>query len=584
MGYIEISLKLPTDYDDNQIREGIRRDLKISCEEFTFQILHKSLDARKKNDIHWLIRVGVISNCIENSSNGIQDGGAVRSERDATGYSHIPYCKSAFDASYCHSLLGIEYRKRDQKVLVVGSGPAGFFAAYLLQMAGFKTTLVERGARVKERAASIKEFETTGRFNPYANYAFGEGGAGTFSDGKLTSRSKHISKEREFVLSSYVQAGAPEEILYMAHPHLGSDHLKQIVKKLRDAFINIGGTMLFETMVVDLKIKNRRVACVSLSSARSEESEKSNMAQAAVDISSIKSSEEFNYYCEIEADEVVIASGHSAYDTYRMLMAKGVRFRSKSFAIGCRVEHPQELINIAQWGRKSLPGVKAAEYRLTSKGDGKLPVYTFCMCPGGVIVPSTAYETANIVNGMSRYQRNEKFANSACVAGVNLNRLLSKEVTAEESLEWLESLEHYFYSYSSGYAAPVCTIEDFIDNRLQQRSSQSFSALSANSLESSYPLGLKLAPLWELLPVEVSAALRQGLKEFCRKLRGFERGLIMGLESKSSSPVSVVREKSGCCTGFDNLYMAGEGSGHSGGIISSAADGIRAALSIMKKY
>ncbi|MBF0204853.1 MAG: FAD-dependent monooxygenase [Desulfamplus sp.] len=597
-------MKLPTDYNDEQIKSAIKKELGIQSEEFLFQILHKSLDARKKNDIHWLIRVRIVSR-VRIASSCIKDVDAVihKSHKELPNIQHakkvidipsqkslldipsqkspldIPSHESPLDIQYHESLLDIPYCKRREKVLVVGSGPAGFFAAFVLQKAGFNTTLIERGSKVKKREASIKEFESTGKFNPLNNYAFGEGGAGTFSDGKLTSRSKHISKEKQFVLSSYVQAGAPEEILYMAHPHLGSDHLKQIVKKLREAFINIGGTILFETMLQDLKIKNRKVVGAFVSSSSRDITE----AQMATNSVSPESSID-----EIEADEVVIAPGHSAYETYRMLISRGVQFKSKNFAIGCRVEHPQELINIAQWGQKFLPGVKAAEYRLTSKADGHLPVYTFCMCPGGVIVPSTAYETSNIVNGMSRYQRNGKFANAACVAGVNLGKLLSREVEATESLDWLESLEHRFYSYSSGYSAPFCSIQDFIDKKLRSRSYQSCNSMesrisveSRNSVESSYALGLKSAHLWELLPVEISVALRHGLKDFSRKLKGFETGLIMGLESKTSSPVSVLREKNGLCIGFDNLYLVGEGSGHSGGIVSSASDGIRAAMSII---
>ncbi|MBF0301558.1 MAG: FAD-dependent monooxygenase [Desulfamplus sp.] len=598
MEYHEISLKMPTDYSDSQLREGILKEMKRGNPELVklselqelselpalselsrlselsganrkkieFKILHKSLDARKKSDIHWLIRVGVLAD--------------------------NPYQQSICCTPHLKPLLDIPYRKREQKILVVGSGPAGFFAAYVLQKAGFNTTIIERGSDVKKREASIKEFESTGRFNPVTNYAFGEGGAGTFSDGKLTSRSKHISKEKDFVLSSYVKAGAPQEILYMAHPHLGSDNLKQIVKNLRKSFINIGGLILFETMLKDLKIKNGKVIGAQVSSA------KSNCSNSTHSDDSYESSVcQIEGYNEIEADEVIIASGHSAYETYRMLISKGVLFKTKNFAIGCRVEHPQELINIAQWGKKSIAGVKAAEYRLTSRGDGHLPVYTFCMCPGGIIVPSTAYENANIVNGMSRYQRNEKFANAACVAAVNPDSLISESGSAgegrgaEDVLDWLESIEHDFYRYSGGYAAPFCTIQDFIDKKLRENRVQRSNAgcdlnscRSGNSTESSYPLGLKSAPLWELLPAEISSSIGEGLKNFSRKIRGFETGLIMGLESKTSSPVSVVREKSCCCIGFDNLYMSGEGSGHSGGIISSASDGIRAALSIINKY
>jgi uncharacterized FAD-dependent dehydrogenase len=254
-----------------------------------------------------------------------------------------------------------------------------------------------------------------------------------------------------------------------------------------------------------------------------------------------------------------------------MLIRRGVRFRTKNFAIGSRVEHPQELINMAQWGRASLPGVKAAEYRLTSQREGGLPVYTFCMCPGGIVVPASAYAHINIVNGMSRYKRNGKFANAACVVGVHPDRLVGREATPQEALDWLEHLEESFHRYSDGFEAPFSGIRDFIDGKGPSK-----------PVESSYPLGLKPAALWDLLPSEVSSSIREGLKDFSRKIKGFETGSIMGLESKTSSPIQVLREKDGRCAGFGNLYMVGEGSGHSGGIISSGADGIKAAMNIVE--
>ncbi|MBI5204224.1 MAG: FAD-dependent oxidoreductase [Nitrospirae bacterium] len=509
MGYREISLKLPTDYNEDELRKGIGKELGI--QEFSYQIENKSLDARKKDNIHWLVRVLVLSD-------------------EVTGDVLVP-----------SPSLDIPYRKRKEKAVVVGSGPAGFFSAFILQKAGFHTTIIERGTDVHKRTGGIREFEKTGVFNPVSNYAFGEGGAGTFSDGKLTSRSKHISKERQFILSSYIQAGAPEEIGYMAHPHLGSDNLRKIVRNLRDAFIEIGGSVLFETILEDLKIKDGKVIEAITTSGG------------------------------IEADYFIIAPGHSAYETYRMLISRGVQFRTKSFAIGSRVEHPQEIINKAQWGRERLAGVKAAEYRLTSQGDGNLPVYTFCMCPGGTVVPAAAYQDTNIVNGMSLYMRDGKFANAACVAGVHPDKLIGREALPEEALDWLEALEQSFYQYSAGFKAPFCSIQNFI-NRKEQ----------TEIVESSYPLELKPAALWNLLPAEVSSSIREGLKDFSRKIKGFETGSIMGLESKTSSPIQVLREKDSRCTGFENLYIVGEGSGCAGGIISSAADGIKAAINIIE--
>ncbi|NQU94885.1 MAG: FAD-binding protein, partial [Candidatus Omnitrophica bacterium] len=227
MGYREISLKLPTDYTEDQLRERIEKKLKIK--EFSYQIERKSLDARQRSAIYWQVLVSVSS----------------KEMRGAASATLPP--------------LNIPYRKRKEKVIVVGSGPAGFFCAYVLQKAGFNTTLIERGQDVKKRAEGIGEFEKTGLFNSVSNYAFGEGGAGTFSDGKLTSRSKHIAQERKFILSAYINAGAPEEIEYMAHPHLGSDNLKRIVKRLRAGLLHAGGRILFETMLEDLKIENKRV-------------------------------------------------------------------------------------------------------------------------------------------------------------------------------------------------------------------------------------------------------------------------------------------------------------------------------------
>ncbi|HRX12750.1 MAG TPA: hypothetical protein P5210_13910, partial [Draconibacterium sp.] len=269
-------------------------------------------------------------------------------------------------------------------------------------------------------------------------------------------------------------------------------------------------------------------------------------------------------------DALFIAPGHSATETYKMLIRRGVPFRTKNFAIGSRMEHRQEIINQAQWGNVKLPGVKAAEYRLTSPADGKHPVFSFCMCPGGIVVPAAAYENTNIVNGMSFYSRSGNFANAACVAGIHPDELAGKTVSPIEALENLQKLEEKFYQFTGSYSGPACRITDF----LKQRNKES-------TMESSYPLGLTWAPLWELLPKTVASSMQVGLTDFIRKMRGFENGNLIGLESKTSSPVQVVREKNGLVEGFENLYLIGEGSGFAGGIISSAADGVKAAMGLV---
>ena len=337
-----------------------------------------------------------------------------------------------------------------------------------------------------------------------------------------------------------MKAGAPDEIEYMAHPHLGTDNLRKIVKNLRIEFEQLGGEFLFETLMEDIVIKNYKVTEVITNKGT------------------------------LPADALFIASGHSAFETYKMLIRRGIPFRTKNFAIGSRMEHRQEVINFAQWGLPKIPGVKAAEYRLTSSGDSNHPVFSFCMCPGGMVVPAAAYANTNIVNGMSYYQRNGEFANAACVVGIHPDELAGKTVSPLEALENVSELEQKFYELAEGYKAPTCSIQNFLKQHMKDEAPKS-----------SYPLGLMSAPLWELLPHTVVEAMQAGLVDFIRKMRGFETGILLGLESKTSSPVQVIREQNGLCTGFQNLYVVGEGSGYAGGIISSAADGIKAAMHLI---
>jgi len=508
MGYRVLQVKLPTNYTDDDIRLILSKKLGLS--DFSYQLSKKGLDARKKNDIHWLTSIVVSSDKL--------------SSEEYTEPKSIP----------------IPYKKRDKTVIVAGSGPAGFFTALVLQLAGFNVTIVERGSEVGQRSLAIQRLEERGEFSPQNNYAFGEGGAGTFSDGKLTSRSKHISSERLYILSEYVKAGAPKEISYMSHPHVGTDILKIVVTNLRHKFLKNGGVFLFNTMLEDIVIKNNRVENVVCNHA------------------------------ELQADYIIFATGHSAYETYRMLIRRGIQIGTKNFAIGHRIEHTQSLINLAQWGKESLPGVKAAEYRLNTATSYGLPVYTFCMCPGGYVVPASAYPEMSVVNGMSYYKRDGIFSNAACVAGIHPDMLLGKKCTASEILDWMDKLESQFYNYSNSYVIPAVKAIDYVNRRE-----------SKEIPFGSYRLGVKPAPLYTMIPEIVSKALSEGLTNFSNKLKGFELGVMMGLESKTSSPVQVIRESTGRCIGFDNLFFVGEGSGYAGGIISSASDGVKCAISII---
>jgi len=507
MGYKEVDIRIPVNINDEGLKQFISK--KTGINHFNFHIILKSLDARNKKNICWQYRIG------------IESGEIVSGE--------VPQFKT----------IDIPRKNYKQKALVVGSGPAGIFAALVLSVAGMKVTLIERGSQVNTRKKKISDFESKGNFCDSNNYAFGEGGAGTFSDGKLTSRTKSISLERNFIFKTFVDAGAPEEIIYMTHPHIGSDNLFLITSNLRQQFLDNGGEILFDTMFEDILIRE-------------------NMVRQAVSSAGT-----------IDADYFIVAPGHSAFETYRMLIGRKIPFQIKNFAIGMRAEHPQQLINKAQWGVERLPGIKAAEYRLTATEGIKNPVYSFCMCPGGIVVPATAYKDLNIVNGMSVYQRNNFFANAAVVAGISPYELIGSETTPLIALDWLEKLEHLFYSFSNSYKAPSVRISDFINNKVSQ-----------NFSDSSYPLGLISADINELLPQKIIESLKDGLRTFSKKLHGYDNGVLIGLESKTSSPIQVIRN-SNYSSGYENFFVAGEGSGWAGGIVSSAADGIKVAVSIL---
>ncbi|OQY40420.1 MAG: hypothetical protein B6229_01840 [Spirochaetaceae bacterium 4572_7] len=503
-----IELKLPVGYNNEDLLAHLK---KIGHKNIkSVEVLKKSLDARKKDKIVWNIQLD-----INNPKIDFKD--------------------------ISENALEIPYKTRNSHVIIVGSGPSGIFSGLVLLKAGFKVTIIERGSKVENRDKDIANLMEKGIFNSESNFAFGEGGAGTYSDGKLTSRNKHISKEKKFILSTFINNGAPKEIYSLVHPHVGSDNLKIVAKNMRNQFTDAGGVILFDTSFISFKQKGTTVNKIISSKG------------------------------EHDCDYLILATGHSAFDTYRELIKRGLIFNTKNFALGFRAEHPQLLINNAQWGRDSLPGVKAAEYRITAKTESS-SVYSFCMCPGGQIVPAGALQNTSVVNGMSNFKRNSEFANAAVVASFNFSTDLQRVVPPEEALERLQRLEESYFLATGGYSVPGMKISDFIASSLKE---------SVN--KTSYPLGVTNMDLSELLPKSVIAPLKEGLSQFNNKLKGYETGNILGLESKTSSPIQVSRNKEGLCNGFSNLYFVGEGSGWAGGIISSGADGIRGAINIIEK-
>jgi len=514
MGYKRYQLSLPTDYREEDLLRLLRKESGLT--EFRYAIEKKSLDARKKREIHWLLSIVVISDQLPGES------------WTAPAPPHVPKRRGP-----CH-------------VVVVGSGPAGIFSALVLAEAGCSVTVIERGSRIEKRKRDIDAFEADSIFPLCNNYAFGEGGAGAFSDGKLTSRSKHIGPERALIHKAFIEAGAPEEIAWLAHPHLGSDNLFRITRALRAKVETLGGSFAFDTFLegfTPLSAGGFRLSCKKSIGGKGSEID------------------------GMECDYLIVACGHSADDTIAMMIHSGVPYRTKNFALGFRVEHEQRVINHAQWGSFHVPGVKAAEYRLTAADN----VYTFCMCPGGRVVPAAAFSDRNIVNGMSNYYRDGRFANAAVVAGLHPDQLAGRPVSPLEALELLADLERRFVQVGNAYAVPAASISAFLAGK----------APGILPQESSYPFPLIPADPEALYPELLLPRLRRGLAQFCSKIRGFDTGTILGLESRTSSSVQVLRDRDGSIPQFPGLFVVGEASGWAGGIVSSAADGIRAAMTVV---
>ncbi len=431
---------------------------------------------------------------------------------------------------------------RPPRVVVAGSGPAGLFCALRLLDHGIKPIVLERGRPVEERAEAVARFKGGGVFDPSCNVQFGEGGAGTFSDGKLfTQTNSPLNRE---VIETFLRFGAPEEIGYLGKPHIGSDNLMKIVAAMRKRVIEEGGEFRFSARLDDIRMRDGRLAEVSVNGTREA------------------------------ADELVLAVGHSARDTFEMLLSRGFRLEQKEFAVGVRVEHLQEHIGRAQYGERfrSLP---PAEYKLVSHA-GERAVFTFCMCPGGVVIPSASEEEGVVVNGMSNFARDGVNANSALVAQVRREDFGSEHPLA--GVEFQRRMERAAYlAGGGGFRAPVQLVGDF----LAGRESSAFGEVIPT-----YSRGTLFAPVGGYLPPVVEASLRAAIPDMGRKMKGFDSpdAVLTGVESRTSSPVRVVRGEDLQAAGMGGVYPCGEGCGYAGGITSAAADGIRVAEALARKY
>lgn len=525
-------LKLPVQHTEQDLKNKIIKTLRIrETDLIRFEIVKRSLDARRKRlEYVYMIDAEVKREQIILRRNSDQVSKAVR----------VLY---QFPRSGKEKLSG--------RPVIIGTGPAGLFCGLMLARAGYAPILLERGQCAKERVRTVEKFWKFGVLDVQSNVQFGEGGAGTFSDGKLNTLVKDPAGRNQKVLKLFVEAGAPEEILYEKNPHLGTDMLVGIVSHIREEIKRLGGEVRFGCQVTDLKLEAGGVRGVFYRDR--------NAADSGVGF--------------LETGQVVLAIGHSARDTFHMLKSHQIPMQTKAFAVGVRIEHPQEMMNQNQYGRDYPAGLPAAAYKVTCKTGSGRGVYSFCMCPGGYVVNASSENHALAVNGMSYHLRDGRNANSAMVVTVTPEDYEGTDVLA--GVEFQRKLERAAYSLGGG-KIPVQTFEDFC---------QDIPSRVLGKIEPCIKGRYILSNVREIFPQELSVALEEGIKGCEALIPGFAGNdvVLSGVESRTSSPVRIVRNEM-----FESriagLYPCGEGAGYAGGITSAAMDGLKIAEAIAKKY
>lgn len=532
MPLLVTDLKLGIESSEYDLKTCIAKRLKVKHTDIlSFRVVRMSLDARKKNELHFVYAAAVVLGARTEQ---------ILAKKGLPGVSLLP---EKCSRTIPHGTLPL-----DKPIVIVGFGPGGLFAAYTLAKHGYKPIVIERGEPIERRSLSVEAFFSTARLDENSNVMFGEGGAGAFSDGKLTTR---IKDERAAeVLEILAENGAPEDITVAAKPHIGTDILKSVVKNMRLRIEAMGGKVLFGTKLVGI-------------------SRQSNGSIASVEVESA------GVVSSIPCRACILAIGQAARDTYRMLSQLGIELAAKPFAVGVRIEHPQELINRAQYGDFfAHPRLGAAEYRLTGK-SGERGVYSFCMCPGGVVVASSSGKGQVVTNGMSYHARDGRNANAAIVVSVNTSDFANDPL---QGLCFQEKLEHDAFLLGGGnYSAPAERLYDFMHGAVPT---------GFGEVTPTYRPGVKAAALEECLPDFIAKGLYDGLYDFGRKIAGFDMGdaVLTAVETRTSSPVRIQRTELGEATQMQGLFPVGEGAGYAGGIVSAAVDGMRAAERIIAIY
>ncbi|MBE4419199.1 NAD(P)/FAD-dependent oxidoreductase [Vibrio parahaemolyticus] len=524
-------IKLPLDHEEGALLDAITKKLGIPAEKvISFNVFRRGYDARKKTNIHLIYTLDII---VEGDETAL-----------LAKFANDPHVRQTPDMEY--KFVAKAPENLTERPIVIGFGPCGLFAGLVLAQMGFNPIIVERGKEVRERTKDTFGFWRKRTLNPESNVQFGEGGAGTFSDGKLYSQVKDPNFYGRKVITEFVEAGAPEEILYVSKPHIGTFKLVTMIEKMRATIIELGGEIRFSTRVDDLHMEDGQITGVTLSNGE-----------------------------EIKSRHVVLAVGHSARDTFEMLHESGVYMEAKPFSVGFRIEHKQSMIDEARFGPNAgHPILGAADYKLVHHCKNGRTVYSFCMCPGGTVVAATSEEGRVVTNGMSQYSRAERNANSAIVVGISPEVDYPGDPLA--GIRFQRELESNAYKLGGeNYDAPAQKIGDFLKGRDPSQ---------LGDVEPSFTPGIKLTDLSKALPPFAVEAIREAIPAFDRKIKGFasEDGLLTGVETRTSSPVCIKRGKDFQSVNLKGFYPAGEGAGYAGGILSAGIDGIKVAEAVAR--